>query len=111
MTSEPNEAEPTPPDDAQEWVTIAEAADLLHTSVPYASLLCNQGNLGEVAEVEGKRQVRKSAVEEYLAWRRQQYPKGPTYRQAALDAGRYDIPEERYVGYRREPGSNDEPRS
>ncbi|WP_426399477.1 excisionase family DNA-binding protein [Ralstonia sp. R-29] len=75
-------------------LAIAEVADRLGVSRPYASMLADVGKLGQVTVAEdGHRRVRASAVDEYLAAREKQTEGAPSPREAGVDAGLYDYPE------------------
>ncbi len=85
----------------QKWLSLSEAAQRLNMSQPYVAHLCQNGRLGEVTlNAQGKLVVTASAVDAYLA----AMPERGSFQaiaEAAQDAGMYDTPEERYVGYRR----------
>lgn len=82
-----------PPEDA--WLSIAEVAARLEVSRPYASTLCDAGTLGTVVVTdEGRRRIRTSAVEAYLATRVKQSESVASPRQAGVDAGLYDHPDD-----------------
>lgn len=75
-------------------LTTADVAAKLEVSRPYVSMLCDQGKLGDVVLTEGgHRRIRSSAVEAYLAARTRQYQGTKSPREAAVEAGLYDLPE------------------
>lgn len=96
----PTEQGPAAPESE---LSIAEVAARLGCSRPYLTMLCDKGELGAVVVTpEGHRRVLASAVAAYLA----RHAKGKSMsnlQQLAQDAGMYDIPEERYAGFVREP--------
>lgn len=85
----------------QKWLSLSEAAQRLNMSQPYVAQLCHSGRLGEVtSNAQGKLVVPAAAVDAHLA----AMPERGSFQsimEAAQDAGMYDLPEERYVGYRR----------
>lgn len=71
-------------------LTIAEAAERLGTSRPYASMLTDAGKLGDVSMTEdGRRRVRPSNVDAYITARTKQNEGAPLPREAGVDAGLY----------------------
>lgn len=79
-------------------LTTAEAAAKLEVSRPYVSMLCDAGKLGEVVMTEGgHRRIRSSAVAAYLAAMTRPHDTAVTPRQAGVDAGLYDRPDEEFV--------------
>jgi hypothetical protein len=66
-------------------------------------MLCDKGKLGEIVVTpEGQRRVLASGVAAYLAGHAKSKSMSELQR-LAQDAGMYDIPEERYAGFVREP--------
>jgi hypothetical protein len=98
---------------AEQLLTVSEVAGKLSCSCAYAVMMFNASRLGEVHVGEdGVRRVAASAVNAYvqtLGPRRAEGIAG--LQQAALDAGMYDIPDERYAGFCREPFTDEEPKS
>lgn len=81
-----------PPEDA--LLTTAEVAARLEVSRPYVSMLCDAGKLDEVVVTDdGRRRIRVSAVEAYLAARAMQSEDAPSPRQAGVDSGLYEHPD------------------
>lgn len=81
------------PEDA--LLTIAQAAARLEVSRPYVSILCDAGTLGVVIVTDdGRRRIHASAVEAYLAARAKQSEGGASPRQAGVEAGLYDHPDD-----------------
>lgn len=79
---------------ADTLLTTAQAAAKLEVSRPHVSMLCDQGKLGEVVMTDGgHRRIRASAVEAYLYARTKQLEGATSPREAAIDAGLYDLPE------------------
>jgi excisionase family DNA binding protein len=76
---------------SDELLTIAEAAERLGVSRPYASMLADTGKLGAVAEKDGRRAVAVAAVEEYLRARAQEHAGAKTPREAAAEANLYEL--------------------
>ncbi len=82
-------------------LTMAEVAARLDVSRPYACLLCDSGQLGEVLSEDGYRRVQASAVDAYLAAREREHEGAPSPREAGIAAGLYDHPDSHYRSRRR----------
>lgn len=84
-----------PPDD-EKMLTTAQAAEVLGYSRPHVSMLVDQGRLeGAVTSVGGHRRIPRASV---MAYKKAHASGGSAdYKQAARDAGIYDIPDEVYV--------------
>ena len=77
-------------------LTLAETATRLDVSRPYAVMLCDAGQLGEVTLECGRRRVRASAVEAYVAARAQEHEGAPSPRETGIAAGLYAHPDSHY---------------
>ena len=84
-------------------LTLAEAATRLDVSRPYAVMLCDAGQLGEVTLECGRRRVRASAVEAYVAARVREREGAPSPREAGIAAGLYAHPDSHYRTSRPRP--------
>jgi excisionase family DNA binding protein len=88
---------------SDDLLTTADVASRLDVSRPHVSMLCDAGKLGEVVLTEGgHRRIRSSAVDAYLAARVKQSEDGLSPREAAVEAGLYDYPEEAFQNKTRE---------
>lgn len=79
-------------------LTKIEAATKLKTSLPYVSMLCGSGKLGEVVTDDaGHGRVRSSSVEAYLAELTRQHETALSPRAAGVAAGLYDYPDSHFI--------------
>lgn len=85
-------------------LSIAQAAERLGSSIPYVAMLCERGKLGEIVMTpDGHRRISAAGLDAYSASLPKVTAGDLSYQEVALRAGMYDIPEERYAGFVREP--------
>lgn len=88
---------PSSPKSANELLTVAEAATMLEIGRPAVIMLCDAGKLGEVViGQDGRRRIWASAVRAHLAKREKRQKGAPSPRQAAVEAGLYDLSDEEW---------------
>jgi excisionase family DNA binding protein len=79
-----------------ELLSMAEAAARLDASRPYVSMLCDSGQLDEVLTEGGRHRVYASAVDAYLTARALEHADALSLRDAGMEAGLYEHPDDHY---------------
>lgn len=88
---------PSSPKPANELLTVPQSATMLDIGRPAVIMLCEAGKLGEVIiGQDGRRRIWASAVRAHLAERKKRQKGVPSPRQAAVEAGLYDLSDEEW---------------